>query len=132
MRRKFRLLIVLSLVLSLACYPAVKANSNPEEDAKAAAKVKSALAKLGTGPHVRVEIKLRDKTKLKGYVSELGDEHFTLVQDKTGAVTEVAYPQVQKVKGKNRLTGETIGGIVIVAALLAVIGGLVIAHDGDF
>ena len=132
MRQKFRSLIVLSLMLSLACYTSVRASSNPEEDAKAAAKVKAALTKLGTGTDARVEIKLRDKTKLKGYVSELGDDHFMLVQDKTGTVTQVAYPQVQKVKGKNRLTGETIGAIVIVAALLAVIGGLVIAHDGDF
>jgi hypothetical protein len=132
MRQKFRFLVALSLMLSLACYTSIKASSNSEKEAKAAAKVKSALTKLGTGPDARVEIKLRDKTKLKGYVSELGDDHFMLVQDKTGTATQVAYPQVQKVKGKNRLTGETVVAIVVVVALLAIIGGLTIAHGGDF
>jgi hypothetical protein len=132
MRQKFRSLIVFSLMLGLVCYTSVKANTDPEKDAQAAAKVKSALTKLGTGPDARVEIKLRDKTKLKGYVSELGDDHFIVVEDKSGTLTQVAYPQVQKVKGKNRLTGETIVAIVVVAALLAIIGGLTIAHDGDF
>jgi hypothetical protein len=34
-------------------------------------KVKSDIAKLGIGPAARVEVKLRDNTKLKGYVSEV-------------------------------------------------------------
>lgn len=127
MRQKFRSLFVLSLMLSLAFYTPLKASSNSEKEAKDAAKVKSALTKLGTGPDARVEIKLRDKTKLKGYISELGDDHFIVVQDKTGTATQIAYPQVQKVKGKNRLTGETVVAIIVVAALLAIIGGLTIA-----
>jgi hypothetical protein len=54
-----------------------------------------------------------------------------LVDDKTGTSTQVAYPQVQKVKGKNRLTGETVLAIVVVVALIAIIGGLTIA-EGHF
>ena len=33
----------------------------------------------GTGPQARVELKLRDKPKLKGYISEAGAESFTVV-----------------------------------------------------
>ncbi|HEX8494894.1 MAG TPA: hypothetical protein VF658_18780 [Pyrinomonadaceae bacterium] len=132
MRQKLRSLVVLTLLVSLVCYTSVRASSNPDQDAEARAKVKYALIELGTGPDARVKIKLRDKTELKGYISDLDDDHFTLVQDKTGASIEIAYEQVQKVKGKHHFNGDRLLAIVIVAGLLAVIGGQVIAHDGDF
>jgi hypothetical protein len=36
--------------------------------------VKEGIHKLGTGLDARIEVKLRDKTKLKGYVSEAGED----------------------------------------------------------
>jgi hypothetical protein len=126
MREKLRSLIVLSLLFSLVCYTSVRASSNPEED------VKAAPAKPGAGPDARVEIKLLDKTKLKGYLSQLNDEHFMAAEGRDGAVTRIAYPQVQKSKGRNHLTGDTVLAIVILVVLFAVIGGQVIAHHGDF
>lgn len=132
MRQKLQSLIALSLLFSLVCYTSAVASPAQEDDAKSKAKVKYALIEIGTGLNARVEIKLRDKTKLKGYVSELDDDHFTLVQDKTGASTRIAYQQVQKVKGQRRLNKDRILAVVILGGLLAVIGGQVIAHDGDF
>lgn len=131
MRQKLRSLVVLSLLVSLVCYTSVKASSKPQEDAEARAKVKYALIELGTGPDARVKIKLRDKTELKGYISDLDEDHFTLVQDKTGASIEIAYAQVQKIKGKHHFSDRALA-IVVVAGLLAVIGGQVIASHGDF
>jgi hypothetical protein len=132
MREKLRSLVVLSLVFSLVSYTSVRASSNPEEDAKAATKVKSAPAELHTGPDARVETKLLDKAKLKGYLSELNDDQFMAAKDRAGAVTRIAHPQFQKGMGRNHLTGDTVLAIVILAVLLAVIGGQVIAHHGDF
>jgi len=47
------------------------------------------------------EVKLRDKTKLKGYVSEAGEDSFVIVDEKTDATSTLAYAQVQQVKGNN-------------------------------
>jgi hypothetical protein len=84
------------------------------EEARAAAKVKAGVAKLGTGPDARVVVTLRDKTKLKGYIREANEEGFVVVDEKTGAATAVPYPQVGKVKGHNLSTEVK---IVITAAL---------------
>jgi hypothetical protein len=132
MREKLRSLVVLSLLFSLVCYPSVRASSDPDEDAKAAAKAKSAPAKPGAGPDSEVDIKLLDKTKLKGYLSQLSDDQFMATEGRSGAVTRIADPQFQKGTGRNHLTGDTVLAIVILAVLLAVIGGQVIAHHGDF
>jgi hypothetical protein len=130
MREKLRSLAVLSLLFCLVCSTSVRASSNPEEDVKAAAEVKPALAK--PGPDARIEIKLLDKTKLKGYLSELSDDQFMAAEDRAGAVARIAHPQIQKVTGRNHLTRDRVLAIVIVVGLLAVIGGSVIAHHGDF
>ena len=52
---------------------------------------------MGKGALVRV--KLRDGTKLAGYVSEANENSFVIVDSKTGAATNVPYPQVKQVKG---------------------------------
>jgi len=102
----------------------IAANTTSKE-ARFAAKVKTAIARLGTGPAARVEVKLRDKTKLKGYVSEVSDGHFVVVDDKTGAATQVPYPQVKKVKGNNLSTGAKIAigvGVVVLLVFLLFLG----------
>jgi hypothetical protein len=69
-----------------------------------------------------VQVELRDKTRLGGYISELGAESF-VITNKAGVATTVAYPQVGKVKGNNLATGDKIVigigiGVAIVLLLL--------------
>jgi hypothetical protein len=59
--------------------------------------VKEAVARLGTGPAALAEVKLKNRTKLKGYVAEATDEHFTVVAS-DGSATRVAYAEVESVK----------------------------------
>ena len=92
-----------------------------EHEVGSTQKVKAAIAKLGTGPSAQVEITLRDETKLKGYILQANEEHFVVVNEKTGATTEVDYPHVKKVKGHNLSTGAKVGigvGIAVVALIL--------------
>jgi hypothetical protein len=63
----------------------------------AAAKVEAAVARLGTGPEARVEVKLKTGAKLKGYVSEATAEQFTVLAS-DGRATRVAYAEVEGVK----------------------------------
>jgi predicted transcriptional regulator YheO len=49
-------------------------------------------------PPTQVEITLHDKTKLKGFVQKIAEDHFVVRDLKTAAVTNVAYTQVKQVK----------------------------------
>ncbi|MDQ3061651.1 MAG: hypothetical protein M3R14_02160 [Acidobacteriota bacterium] len=114
--------ILLAVLLLNAGMGTVYAKTNTEKEARYAEKVKQAIAKLGTGEMVLVKIKLRDKTKLEGFVSAIGDDSFVVTDIKTGVATTVAYPQVKKVKGNNLSTGAKIAiGVGIAVAILVVI-----------
>lgn len=62
-----------------------------------AEKARMDVARLGVGKEARVEVKLRDNTKLKGYVSEVGRDTFTVTDSKTGASRTLAYEDVSQV-----------------------------------
>jgi hypothetical protein len=99
MFKKLFALALASLLLNLVCAaPVMAAGSNPQkEDAKRAAKIKTLIAKVGTGLDADIEVKLLDKTEVKGYVSEAGEDQFVVTDAGTGATTSVKYSQVSKV-----------------------------------
>ena len=93
----------------------------------AAEKVKSAVAKRGTGPKAKVNVKLKDKTKLKGYISNASGDSFTLWDSKSGQTRTLAYTDVAEVKKQGGLPlgakiGIGIGAGVGVLALVYAIG----------
>jgi hypothetical protein len=116
MPRRILSLAVVAFLLNLTCCSSAAANSMSKED-EFAAKVKAAVAKIGVGADARIEVSLRDKVKLKGYVSEANEEGFVVVDEKTGVATQVAYSQVKKVKGRNKLSGEKIVAVLVLALL---------------
>ena len=75
-------------------------NANPKQSEKAE-KVKARIAKLGTGPGARIELRLRDLTKVKGYVTYVDEDQFVVVEEQTGVTTRLAYGQVVQIKGEN-------------------------------
>ena len=108
MFRKYISILFIVLVVNLLGVFPVIASTKEEKEAQFAEKVKSNIAKLGTGKDVRIEVKLKDGTKLKGYVSQINDNSFVVVSDKTGASTEIPYPNTKQVKGNNLSTGAKI------------------------
>ena len=102
------LALATSCSLLLTCAAPVAFGQTQKEDAKRAARMKSIIDKVGTGRDARIEIRLRDQTELKGYVSEKKDDGFTLADAATGAGTHVMYSQVEKVK----LTPQFIKGVL--------------------
>ena len=115
--------ILLVVLLASMTYPArAFAGQNLQKEDQSTQKVKRRLAKFGRGPDARVEITLKDKRKLKGYISEVGDESFLLVSYQTGSSTTVMYPEVKQVQGENRLNGKKIAiGIAIGAGILGLL-----------
>ena len=128
--KKLLTMIVAGLVLTAVSVRPVAASSNAEKEVRFAGKVKTGIEKVGSGRDARVEIKLRDKTRLKGYVSEIGDNEFVVTDAKTGASNKVAYANVAQIKGNNLSTGAKIAiGIGIGAGITILVVLLIIANS---
>jgi preprotein translocase subunit SecF len=98
------------------------AGSKEEKETRFAEKVKEGISKLGTGADARVEVKLRDKTKLKGYVSEADADSFVVVDEKTNTISRMTYAQVKQVKGNNLSTAAEIAiGVAVILIPIAVV-----------
>ena len=132
MLKRILCLALAGLLVNLAgAGTTARAASKEEKEARFAERVKAGIAELGTGPDARVEVKLRDKTKLKGHLSEVTGEHFVVTDSKTGAATSVAYSQVKQVKGQNLSTGARIAiGVALAVGLLIAIAVLAVVVTG--
>lgn len=130
MFRKLLSLALIGLLINMVSIRSVYAGVKEEKQARFVEQVKESIAKLGTGANARVEVKLRDKTKLKGYVSKAGEDGFVVVDAKTGAATTVMYPQVKQVKGNNLSTSIKIAiGVGIAVAVILILTFAVGAID---
>ena len=115
------------VVVIFSVSPPVAASDNKKQ-AQFEAKVKEAVFKLGTGSTARVEVKLRDKTKIKGYVAEASDQTFVVVDTTNSAEQIIPYAQVRQIKGHNLSTGAKIAiGVGITVGVIALL--IVIFYD---
>jgi len=91
--------LVLSGILLSAIFgfqtTSAKAGKTAEQQA---AEARAKVLRMGVGSKSRVEVKLRDDSQVKGYVSAASDESFTVTDSKTGASRTIAYADVAKVK----------------------------------
>ena len=117
------LALAIFLISTIVSAPAV-AQSRAGADSHQTDKIKAKVTRLGTGKRARVEVKLKDSTKLKGYVGQIAEDHFTVVDPKHGSVTTITYEQVEKIKDTNHdwvtaalLGAGVIGGVLIVVVL---------------
>lgn len=92
------------------------------KEEKFTAKVRTGVIKLGTGPAAKIQVKLKDKTKIKGYIIESNETEFLVMNSKTGEAVPVPYPTVKQVRGNNVSTGVKIAiyAALIFAAILIV------------
>ncbi len=121
LKKTMTMLLVIFLV-NLALMPSVFASeTKAEKEIKLAQKVKTEIAKLGVGIDSKIYVKLKDGTKLKGYISEINDEGFT-VTDASGNITPVPYNHAKQVGGKNTKYGiiAAVGIVVFLVVLLVI------------
>jgi hypothetical protein len=128
MSKKLVSLLLISLLFHVASMPCAAATASGK-DFKKVEKLRTAINKLGTGPESIVEVKLDDKTKVKGYVSEIGSENFTVTESTSGKTQTVDYSKVKNVKGNNLSTGAKIAigvgigvGVVVLITVLTYLG----------
>lgn len=122
MFKKILSLTLIALLINVFGLTPVRAGAQVVEQTRNVEKVKENVVKLGVGEAARVELKLWDGSKLKGYISEAGADNFTVASAKTGAVTTLNYADVKQIKGSNRLTAAKVGltlakGVAIVGAV---------------
>ncbi|MGH9945787.1 MAG: hypothetical protein ACRD6X_01140 [Pyrinomonadaceae bacterium] len=121
MFKKHLIIMLIVGLLNLLFASAAAAGTNDAKRKAVAAKVKASITKLGTGPNAKVEVKLYDKTKIKGYISQITDDGFVVVDSNSNLQTEVPYSNAKQVRGNNLSTGVKIligVGIIIAAAIL--------------
>ena len=122
LRTFLSLALVGLLVLGLSAAPAYAAQVN--NDAQAIEKVKLKVAKLGVGEKARVTVRMKNGTKTKGFISQAGQDDFTIRDRNTGEPTTVSYRDVIKVednRGHSTLRNVLLGVGIGAGALLAVL-----------
>jgi hypothetical protein len=93
------ILVVNMYALAYSEEPQPDALAAVESNAQQIEKVKMAIQQRGTGEKSKVKIRLRDKTELKGYISQIDSTSFQLTDNKTGHATTISYDSVDKVGG---------------------------------
>jgi thermostable 8-oxoguanine DNA glycosylase len=132
MLKKVLSLVVVVVVFHAGfCVQTASARSKAEKQARFAERVKAGIVQLGVGEESYVTVKLRDKTKLAGYISEAREESFVVTDLKTSEATTVAYTDVKKVKGHNLSTGAQIAiGVGVAFAVVLIVVALTVGF-GD-
>jgi hypothetical protein len=82
-------------------------------DPKKVEKIKQRIASVGATSKEMIVVKLRGKPGTSGYVSEIADDHFTLI-DKTGPVN-ISYADVKGIQ-RVHLSTKTLNMVGIAAA----------------
>lgn len=124
-RKHFAIALSTTLLFSTFCFSSTtRAQALP--DAQAAEKARATVGKIGLGREARVEVKLRDQTKIKGYVSAAEQDFFTVTDSKTGTSQTVRYAEVAKVKKPSHGFSATTWAIVGAVAAAAIIVGVTV------
>jgi len=130
-KKTFALLISgMILAMSIALQPA-QAQAGRDADA---ARARLKVDQVGVGSNARVEVKLLDGTKLKGYISDREQDSFTVTDRKTGASSVVRYAEVSEVKksagGMSTKSWIVIGSAIAGAAVTWVVIKPVLCDGG--
>lgn len=124
MFKKYLSLAFICLLAFAANLQLINAQTNTSKNAATVEKIKTTVAKRGTGEKARVRVKMLNGTKMKGFISQSGDDSFTLTDSKTGQTSALAYSDVAQIKkpGLSTTSKILIGvgvGVAVTVAILA-------------
>lgn len=95
-RRTFAMMLSGIILLTAFGFQHVRAQGG--NDQQAFEKIRAKVQKIGVGRNARVEVRLRDSTQLKGYISNADQASFTVVDSKAGSSKTVSYADTSSVK----------------------------------
>ena len=125
MLKKSLSVALLGLMLLFTNLQSIQAQTNNGGNAANVEKIKANVTKRGTGEKARVNVKMLNGTKMKGFISQAGEDSFTLTDSKTKQTSTLAYSDVAQVKKQGLSTGAKIligvgVGVAVTAVVLAV------------
>lgn len=128
MLRKYTVLMLIGLIINLAFSSFAFAQ---DAEARVAEKNKVKVARLGVGGKL-IEVKLNDKTKIKGYITEIKEDSFVLVSKKNGASTDISYDKVKNVQPILETYRKILLGVAAGAVAFGIIATIVVLRDPNF
>lgn len=124
MIKKMLALMLVVLLSNVAAQGATHAAQTGNRAATIAERTRLCAVRLSTSRrrNERIEVRLRDGAKLKGYVGVAEESHFTIINSSSGLSTSVPYAEVTNLRCGRSVSRELARGGIIFAA---VIGSLV-------
>ncbi len=119
LRRVFAIMLSAVLMLTALGLQSVCAQGVKNSEAE---KARAKVEKMGVGQNARVEVRLRDNTRLKGYISHAGEDSFTVMDSKMGTAQTLAYTDVAQVKKPGGFSTRALLIIAAVATAAVVVG----------
>ena len=122
MFKKFLALVLTLLIINLFFINTAFAQIADNEDILSR-NVKNTVAKIGTEPNRKLKVTLKDGTKLKGYITEIKNDHFDVLDTRTSKVTTIQYSNVKEAKrdGLSQMAKGWIAGGVLLGTLLTIV-----------
>ncbi len=119
MIRKYLSLVLIGLMLCGVNLHNVSARTRTDN---ALEKIKTDVYRLGIGKKSTVIVKLKDGTKIQGYISQTLEDSFDVIDAKTNQPTTVLYTNVVQIKKQGSSKGvKTLLGVAIVAGIVVLI-----------
>ena len=116
---------MLSGLILLTAFGFQGARAQTLGDSQATEKLRSKVQKMGVGVNARVEVKLKDNSQFRGYISDASQDSFTVVERTSGSNKTVSYADASSVKkagsGVSTKTWIILGAAVVGAAVTWVI-----------
>jgi len=117
MFKRYLSIVLAGLLVFGANTSYIFAQTNTDNNkASSAEKIKAAVLKRGTSEKKAVRVKMLNGSKMKGYISQIGDDSFTLTFSKTRQQTIIPYSDVARVEGRGLAGGARVG-IIVAAAI---------------
>jgi hypothetical protein len=120
----FRRTLAIMLAVLLTTAFGIQAGQAQAGKGSEAERARAKVQKIGVGREARVEVKLRDNSKVKGYISATGGDSFTVADSKTATTQTLAYADVMEVKKPgNALSTRTLiilGAVAVTAIIVGV------------
>jgi hypothetical protein len=130
-RRTFA--IMLAGMLLVTAFGLKRAGAQSTSD-QATEQIRTKVQKMSVGTNAKVEVKLRDNTQMRGYISESNQDSFTVFDKLTGSSKTISYADTSSVKkasgGISTKTWIILGAAAVAAAVTWVIVKPVLCDGG--
>ena len=127
----FQKTVAVALIAAMTCLSSIaQAQSEPGGQTQGppdkAAAMKAKIQKIGVGEKSVVHVKLKDGTELRGHLSQIERDSFTVTDRTTKKATSASYGDVRSVSRKGIPTAGKVVIVVVVVAAITV--GAILAY----